>query len=153
LLTFNPEGRMLVGYSSKGISAFDRAGVRREEWWFPVSQEKWIEWHGMAVSADGRFAVGKTDSDRSLIRQNLSTRRTRTWHVGEFIRTVAISPDGRLVAAGTRKGRVILQDAETGQVVLTREVGRVFRLAFSPDGRRLAIGGAGVRWLDVETGK
>jgi WD40 repeat protein len=62
---------------------------------------------------------------------------------------VALSPDGRLVATGTFPGSesnaVELWDAESGAVVGTLADGtnNILSLAFSPDGRQLAVSHAG----------
>jgi RNA polymerase sigma factor (sigma-70 family) len=70
---------------------------------------------------------------------------------GQQVERVAISPDGKLLAsAGPRGGAAVLWDAETGKELRTlawksravnvRET-KVFALAFSTDGKRLAVGG------------
>ena len=67
-----------------------------------------------------------------------------------------LSPDGRLLALGTREGKVGLRAAATGQSLraLVGHTSAVRGLAFSPDSRRLASGALDrtVRIWDVETG-
>lgn len=57
-----------------------------------------------------------------------------------YIRSVAFSPDSRLIASGDANGGLSLWDARTGTLVRTLEghVGEVDLLAFSPDGQVLA---------------
>jgi len=63
---------------------------------------------------------------------------------GGPIRSVAFSPNGKIVASGTQAGRVLLWDVmqrrPLGQPVPGHQ-GAVQALAFSPDGRTLASGG------------
>jgi WD40 repeat protein/serine/threonine protein kinase len=78
---------------------------------------------------------------------------------------IACSPDGRLIATGTggpfSAGRggpnVELWDRETGQRRLTLRgtEQRIWSLAFSPDGTKLAVGGTDpqIEVRDVQTGK
>ncbi|MCA0456465.1 MAG: WD40 repeat domain-containing protein [Chloroflexi bacterium] len=61
----------------------------------------------------------------------------------EFIFSIALSPDGTVLAAGYQDGTVRLWNVETGDqlIVLKGHKDRVVSLAFSPDGTLLASGG------------
>jgi WD40 repeat protein len=82
----------------------------------------------------------------------------------EAVRCLAVSPDGRTLAAGDFDNHIRLWDPAAGKAIRTMEGHRrvpvsgkngVFCLAFSPDGKALASGGADgtVRLWDVATGK
>jgi WD40 repeat protein len=64
------------------------------------------------------------------------------WQANEprGVRSVAISPDGSLVACGNFAGEIRLRDAATGKVVraFRQDRGSVERICFSSDGKRLA---------------
>jgi WD40 repeat protein len=79
-----------------------------------------------------------------------------------FVTSVALSPDGRWLAAGTAKvgeqqTEVILWDVATGREVRTLkgQAKGAASVAFSPDGRRLAAGSSdgGLKLWDPGTGK
>lgn len=57
---------------------------------------------------------------------------------------VAVSPDGRTVAIGSRSGEVQLYEAATGQLRrrLAGHAGACLAMTFTPDGSRLVTGGA-----------
>jgi WD40 repeat protein len=64
---------------------------------------------------------------------------------------VAFSPDGKVIAGARGVGSVMIWDAETGKrlrVLDQKAGGWVGCLAFSPDGRRLAVGAGRVPVLD-----
>ncbi len=56
---------------------------------------------------------------------------------------VAFSPDGKVLASGSKRGRITLWDLETGRRIAHRSAHRedVLSIAFSPDGKQLASGG------------
>jgi len=133
----------------------------------------------MHTASIKRIAV---DAQCSLLATGSEDKTVRLWSLptGQLLRTqrlpigdgnlgkvfaVAVSPDGKRVAAGgwdaiQKSGAsygVYLFDSTTGTQV--RHIGSfgdvVFHLSFSPDGKRLAVslfGTEGVRVLDVETG-
>ena len=74
----------------------------------------------------------------------------------QTVRIVSFSPDGKLIAAGTN--RIVLADTETGKVVRSVTVSGaeswgLDSLAFSPDGKQLAVNAAGGATLwDVANG-
>ncbi|MFG2295766.1 WD40 repeat domain-containing protein [Streptomyces sp. NPDC048603] len=111
----------------------------------------------VAVSADGRLAVG---TDRAVALWDLTppvpVESALTAH-GAEVRTIVFSPDGGLLAAGDLGGEVWLWDL-TARPVARRQLlghtGQVHGLAFSPDGRLLAGASADgtARLWDVRTG-
>ena len=72
------------------------------------------------------------------------------------INCVAFSPDGRLLAEAAHGGTVRVWDVAAGTVTQTFAVRGVYpnrmRLAFSPDGRRLAVVNSGVVLVDLAGG-
>ncbi|MHB2017789.1 MAG: WD40 repeat domain-containing serine/threonine protein kinase, partial [Candidatus Xenobia bacterium] len=57
------------------------------------------------------------------------------------LKSMAVSPDGHLLAEGSSDGGWVVQDVQSGQNLLERTDRRVSALAWSPDGKALAVGG------------
>jgi WD40 repeat protein len=134
---------------------------------------------GMHTEAINRIAV---DAQCSLAATGSDDKTVRVWSLptGKLLRTqrlpigdgnlgkvfaVAVSPDGKRVAAGgwdairktgASQGVYLFDNATGTQVRHIGSFGNVLlHLAFSPDGKRLAVSlgrTQGVRVLDVETG-
>jgi len=73
------------------------------------------------------------------------------------VRCLAFSPDGRLLASGSKDKSIKLWNAHTGRAVATIDgrSGTIWSVAFSPDGSTLASGGMdhSVRLWNVSTGR
>jgi WD40 repeat protein len=96
--------------------------------------------------ADGRLAV--LDARDGALLESLGRG-------ANIASTIAVSPDGRRLAAGTWSSEVLLTDLSTSHTrVLTNHGGPVRGVAFSPDGRQLASGSDDymVKLWDVESG-
>jgi hypothetical protein len=63
-------------------------------------------------------------------------------NVGDKVRTVAFSPDGKRLVAGTWEGRLAVFDSISGQLVLTLQGHQkaINTVAYSPDGTLIASG-------------
>jgi WD domain, G-beta repeat len=88
---------------------------------------------------------------------HLSHRFLSTLNHNDAIFSVAFSPDGKRLAAGSHDGTVKLWDASTGEELRTLKghSDSVRSVAFSPDGKRLATGshdGTAKLW-DTSTGE
>jgi len=111
----------------------------------------------IAASPDGapRLAVaGKETVILTLPGGWGKPARTLPLEIGEEACRIAWSPDGTVVAVGTRSGRVLLFDASTGAAggSLAAHERRIAGLAYSADGRVLVSADAGgVRISDATT--
>lgn len=102
----------------------------------------------LAFDPNGKWLAAATLA-RFLV-WDLATKTSRSIAVPSTFMpsAIALSPDGRLMAAGTATGEVELWDVARGErlEVLRPHDSVVAELAFSPDGSRLAsLSGAGVR--------
>jgi WD40 repeat protein len=76
----------------------------------------------------------------------------------DWARGLDFSPDGRLLAAGTRNGLIEMIDVKSGKVIrkLAGHTQHIGAVRFSPDGNRLASAGNthdAMKVWDVEAGR
>ncbi len=99
----------------------------------------------LAISPDGRTAVHGVDYELRL--RDIGQWQERGRLLGHPkkspVRSIAISPDGRLILSGAEDGSLILWNL-AGQDILDRfQAGEMlFAVDVSPDGRRVLVGGA-----------
>jgi dipeptidyl aminopeptidase/acylaminoacyl peptidase len=98
----------------------------------------------VAYSPDGTRLVAGSRDGRVLLCETATGKEVARVKVGGRNRDAkaAFSPDGKLVAAGSRDGELVLWDAGALREVrrFPRSKEGVMCLAFSPDGKRLAVG-------------
>ena len=115
----------------------------------------------LAYSAKARLAATYTWTRIRL--WDLETgKEVRKWsgHGSDFFESVSFSPDGERLLSASPGGPVCIWDVKSGKglkMIQAHEVtdggGGACGAAFSPDGKRIVSGGAGVVVLDAETGK
>jgi WD40 repeat protein len=103
--------------------------------------EDWIR--TIAFSPDGRTLL-TAGSDRRILKWDLEAQRWGIFASGNAsIEAIVFSADGGLVAAVGFESKLRIYDARTGQNLATLECpcSDLRAVAFSPDGKKLAVGG------------
>jgi WD40 repeat protein len=170
-----------VRFTADGKALASASGQRGVGWW--VAAGEVVRWptardlavgtlplhrgvaNRLACSADGKTLVCLSP----ILQGNRPAGMLRVWDVtrrrllpGEMRhadanRCLAVSPDGRTAATGSKDNTIRLWDLELRalRVQLTGHEGGVQALAISPDGRTLASGGADrtLRLWDLQAGR
>jgi WD40 repeat protein len=174
-VAFTPDGGALVSASHDHALQFTRLATSKVEWRAPGSFE---QVNSVALSndrallvtgsSDGRFARGLLPADS----KHIGPGAVRLWdaHTGRMLRrlgdpaeqvmAVAISPDGRRIAAGggtaNGKGAVHVWDAANGTLLWSASdhEREVLAIAFAHDGSSVASGASdgSVKVRDAATG-
>ena len=159
-LAYNPIGSRLVTADASGLAqlwdttAIDQMEVAR------VQQKGWVR--DIAFSADGSQVATASDDGFTAWLWNIAGKKPQVIREfqrdnQEFVRSVALSVDGRWLAAGGDDRTVWVWDLKDKQAAprrLTHD-GEINTVAFSPDSQLLASGGADstVHLWDVTTGE
>lgn len=176
-----PQRRALAGHRSyvtgvvlAGENLITGSYDRQLIWWDREKDEprravkahdKWIR--RVAASPDGKIVASVADDmicrlwnadSGQLIHELVGHKRTNPHQFPSMLYTCAFSPEGRFLATADKVGHVCVWDVEFGEEVLSLEspenytwdptqrrhtIGGVRSLAFSPDGKLLAVGGIG----------
>jgi WD40 repeat protein len=154
-LAWSPDGRTLAAVSSPNVLTLWTAdGKRLAE--VNGQRGRRAPLGGLAFAPDGK-ALAWRQPDRSVRLVEPRTGRTLRQlpppkDAGEVdliaVYCVAFTPDGALLASAerdVRSGLLVLYDAPTGKEVhrVTDKEYRIEWIAFSPDGKLLALGGVG----------
>jgi WD40 repeat protein len=111
----------------------------------------------MIVSLQNNAISQAADEAKPITVDNAAElKKVNEWAVDGQIQQIAVHPDGEVLAVGTVKGALMLQDLTTGKEIrtFTGLKGGVAALAFSRDGKLLASGaGDTVTIWDVASGK
>lgn len=146
--TTSRDGKLLFVATNRGIYVYDRQGLEVAHWSDIQLPGRACE-GCISVNTDGsRFAIMTHKDAKWLARVYNVFENTATLLLEKPIEvafqgipnevSVALSPDGLLLAYGTAEGNTLLIDMNSNQVLLTNGGGTTSAV-FSPDGRYFMI--------------
>ncbi|KIK96309.1 hypothetical protein PAXRUDRAFT_826106 [Paxillus rubicundulus Ve08.2h10] len=118
-----------------------------------MEHDGWIE--GLAVTKDEKRILGGGNGKALRIWDVETQQLIEEWDGDTTIRSIAVSPDGDLVASGHELGKITVREMDGGRVKYSLQAGSggVYALCFSPDGTKLACGDdQAIRVFDLENG-
>ncbi|HWX18412.1 MAG TPA: WD40 repeat domain-containing protein [Candidatus Binatia bacterium] len=140
-VAFLPDGKRLVSGAGNGFASAGDVTL----WDLPTGLKRWMRsdeqvW-SVAVTPDGSAVAYQTTQQKVALLEAGTGRPLREFDTGDNCRGLAISPNGRLLAATARKAIKVWALA-TGRLVrtLSGHTNWVLSLAFSPDSRHLVSG-------------
>ena len=152
-VAFNPDGKFFAsGYADGSIRFWDaETGLQLKTF------KKGYEASGLVFSEDGETLAYADGLNIRL--QDAGTGEEKMLLTGHTwgMHSMALSPDGDILASGSEDMTIRLWDMHTGEHkrTLNGHKHRVYSVAFSPDGKTLASGSEDntVRLWDVDTGE
>jgi WD40 repeat protein len=150
-VAFSPDGRILAtGGADRRILLYDV--ITGEQIGEPlIGHDNWVRDLRFDAAGDALYS-GATGG--SLIRWDMTRRKLFDGHT-DRVRSLALSPDGRTLATSGFDARILLWDADAGQLLAelpSPHERSIIQVAYSPDGRYLAAADASgmVSLWDVE---
>ena len=156
-VAFSPDGKYIVSGDNKEDSALKLWEVSsgREV----RSLEGQLAVYSLTFSLDGKHVIsGGLSHDETIKLWDVSTGRVTRVFSGhrDWVRTAAISPDGKYVVSGGDDKTIKLWDVSSGRKVRTFQGhgSRISAVAFSPDGKHVVSGsGETLKLWDVSSGR
>lgn len=158
-VAYSPSGDRLASGGDGGMVALWTRALAPAR--YPVVTQGGSSWD-VALSPDGRTVAAASSSYVRML--DVITGEVRNTHfIGKPLRTVAISPDGKYLAAGTGTDNLVaatqvrLLELPTGRQLaqLDGHVDAIFAIRFTPDSKTLVTSGKDktIRLWDVPSGK
>lgn len=155
-LAYSPDGKILVSGSENGKI---RLWNPQRGWWLKTLTEPKKTVTSISFAPDGKTFVSNGDYGKIFMYDVKKKQHIRTLEAmpsARIISSVAYSPKGKTIAAGSTNKMIYLWNAETGVLrqVLSGHTDHVTSVSFSPDGNILASASYDrtIRLWNTETG-
>jgi WD40 repeat protein len=135
-LVYLPDGKRIVSASDDGAIRIWDSAIGES---LSVLQGHTGEINGLALYPNGKLLASCGRDGTFRLWDLESSKSLAVLNDGHSYSIAAFSADGKQLASGGRRGRVVLRDPATGIIIEELETNPDPSLAFSPDGKTLAV--------------
>jgi WD40 repeat protein len=148
-VAFSPDGMLLASAGQNSLTIWSRSSGQ----YTPRTQSEGDTFRCLAFSPDGQtLALGCDDGSIRLWDSNTGEQKSRLPGHSDVVRSLSFSPDGRFLASSGQDREVVLWDAvrfERIRSLSNAGCNPVQIVAYSPDGRHVAVGELSASPVDV----
>lgn len=147
------DGKILAIRESGGFRLRDLKKDKEITFIKHKDEEETEERAGLAITPDNKYLVAAETANKVFVWNIHTGKKVKSWKYPGEIRSLTLSPNGKLLAVVEAEGVVRLRDFNTGKILHT--LASCGPVLFSPDGKTLAAGinTQGITLWDLATGQ
>ncbi|KAL5503723.1 hypothetical protein ACEPAH_7794 [Sanghuangporus vaninii] len=145
-VAFSQDGRRVISVSDEKVFCYENGELVSAQF------EDDVDVEFRKVTPDGKYVLGSKDRMIGIWDTGTGKQLSAPFNIIGKVRSMAVSPDGKLLATVSGLGTCIW-NVDSGERVKKLNNVHVYSVGFSPDGKHVVSGGYGISIFSVDSGQ